>query len=232
MTSAEIAEMKRNGTYDQPDPFGAMKSPVVAAGSSSAGPTSLQAAPVAPSTPKAPEPAPMGLDEIEEIEDDEDTVSPEDKARQAGVAAGAPTSLGQSRSPSPTLGKKGKGRVGKPENEYADRYGAASEEEDEPEHSEDEDEDEAPRGRRGPNMDANIRTKHRSLSSKSSEEDHEAPFASKEFIEISPEERATYKIPATAQLTATQFARWKARSPQAAQLGMQQHSSGEIEDDD
>ena len=235
--------MKQDGTYNQLDPWGAMKiEPVAAAGSSSEaaanvpnwGASAPAPAPVSAPEPKAPEPASgIALEEIEE--EDDDRMSPADKARQAGYATGAPTT---SRSPSPELGKKGKGRAGEPEDHYSTRYGAAADtEEEEAAYSSDEDD----RGRRGrfgaqdhsrdSSVDANVHRRNRSYSP--GQEDHLASgglqptdAAADDFIEISPEDRAKYQIPPSYKMTAATFERFKAAREKAGRQSRRRHDEG------
>lgn len=237
--------MKRKGIYDSPDPWGAMnEEPVAAAGSSSEGASSVPAwgAAAAHSAPepKAPEPKVLSLDEVEDMDDDDMYgASPEDKARHAGVAAGAPTSFGQSRSPSPTPNKKGKGRVGEPEGTYASRYGAAADSEDEAEISGDE--DKAPRGRsaarthsRDSSMEANVhKNRDRSFSpgedavaTKPAPHADAAADAPAEFIEISDAERAQWQAPVGMKFTAERWARFKTMKGEAEQESIRRKNKG------
>lgn len=236
--------MKHKGIYDTPDPWGAMdEEPVAAAGSSSEGASSVPAwgaaAPSAPE-PKASEPKVLSLDEIEDMDDDDmHGASPQDKARHAGVAAGAPTSFGQSRSPSPTPNKKGKGRVGEPEGTYASRYGAAADSEDEPEISGDE--DKAPRGRsaaqthsRDSSMEADAHDKRDrsfspgedALASKPAPHTDGAADAPAEFIEISDAERAKWQAPIGMKFTAERWARFKTMKGEAEQESIRRKNKG------
>jgi len=239
-----IEEMKRKGIYDTLDPWDAMKEePVAAAGSSSEGASSVPAwgaaAPSAPE-PKDSEPKVLSLDEVEDMDDDDmDGSSPQDRARHAGVAAGAPVSFGQSRSPSPTPNKKGKGRVGEPEGTYASRYGAASDSEDEPEHSGDE--DKAPRGRRAAqihsrdsSMEASVHDKRDrsfspgedALATKPAPATDGGADAPEEFIEISDAERAKWHLPAGMKFTAERWARFKSRKEEAEQESIDRKNKG------
>ena len=227
--------MKRNGQYDLPDPWGAMNAaPEAAAGSSSEGMLNEHSGSAASSAPelKAPQPRVIPMDEIEEADDSLYGLSPADKARQAGYATGAPASFGQSRTPSPTPKKKGKGRAGMPEDDYASRYGAAPEPEDEPEFSGDEDDmkQAAFRGRsaarthsRDSSMDANVHGRDRSYSS--SEDDLDSGAAGND-IEVSPQERAKYGIPATMRLTEESFTRFKLKREAANQEAMRRLHDG------
>ena len=234
--------MKQDGTYNQLDPWGAMKiEPVAAAGNSSEaaanvpnlGASAPALAPVSAPEPKAPEPTPgIPLEEIEE--EDDDGMSPTDKARQAGYATGAPTT---SRSPSPEPGKKGKGRAGEPEDHYSSRYGApADTEEEEAAYSGDED-DGGRRGRfgaqdhsRDSSMDANVHDRDRSFSPG---QDRLASgalqpngAAADDFIEINPEDRAKYQIPPSYKMTAATFERFKAAREKAGRKSMRRHNEG------
>ncbi len=239
-----IEDMKRKGIYDTPDPWGAMnEEPVAAAGSSSEGASSVPAwgaAATSAPEPKAPEHKLLSLDEIEDMDDDDMYgASPQDKARHAGVAAGAPTSFGQSRSPSPTPNKKGKGRVGEPEGTYASRYGAAADSEDEPEISGDE--DKAPRGRpagqthsRDSSMDANVHDKRdrsfspgeEALAKTPAPPTDRAADAPAEFIEISDAERAQWQPPVGMKFTAERWARFKTMKGLAEQESIRRKNKG------
>lgn len=146
-SEATIAEMKANGKLDTDDPWGAMTIPApAAAGSSSQGIFT-----VAPKTPEPePEPPSVPFDDL-----DEEPESPEDKARLAGYATGAPTSH------APETKKKGKGRAGMPEDTYASRYGGAppeaenqSEDSDDGKAERSDEEDAGPRGRSDGNKQA------------------------------------------------------------------------------
>jgi len=239
-----IADMKRKSIYETPDPWGAMnEEPLAAAGSSSEGASSVPtwgaALPSAPE-PKAPEAKFLSLDEVEDMDDDDMYgASPEDKARHAGVAAGAPTSFGQSRSPSPTPKKKGKGRLGEPEGTYASRYGGAADSEDEAEISGDE--DKAPRGRsptqthsRDSSMEGKVhKNRDRSFSpgedavaSKPAPHPDAAADAPAEFIEISDAERAQWHLPVGMKFTAERWARFKERKEAAEQESIRRKHKG------
>ena len=223
--------MKQNGSYYGLDPWNAMKGEVAAAaGSSAAGATSLDAGTAAASELEKPDVPTIPIDEVEEMEDDMAGMSMEDKARQVGAATGAPISDGESRSSSPTPGKKGKGRVGKPEDEYAERYGAAAEPQEDSDLSGAE--DESPRGRRGSSMVANVHERDHSSPPTEDHETTEAPpstggAADGDFIVIGPEEHAKYRLPLGAKLPKSVIA----RKEQEAQDGMTQFKSGALDEE-